>query len=142
MEQPLGVYTFSGRQDALRRLSVVHNGMTYQGEMVVLKRWDSHWGQQLQGDTYFRVVFLSQPQEASQVRLEDPKIAVCVPGGRMPRERQILERELLSVREARERYLARPTPREEGLHRTLESQQQELESRLVEAEAERYRDGE
>ena len=141
-EKPLGVYVPSSGQDALRRLSAVHNGMTYPGEMVLLRRWDSQWGQQLRGDTYFRVVFLSRPDDAPLVTLEDPKIAVCVPGARLPRERQILERELLSVREARERYLARPAPGEEGARRTLETQQVELESRLLEAEAQRYREGE
>jgi hypothetical protein len=128
-------------QQAVRSLSVVHNGVTYRGALVTLESWEPKWGEELRGEDYFRVVFLSETAEASRLRLEDARIAVCAPGGESPRQRGAMEREVLSIREARERYLTRPGRGEEGLRRTLEKQEREIETLLWDIEARRHRTG-
>ena len=128
-------------QQAVRPLSVVHNGVTYRGALVTLENWEPKWGEALRGEDCFRVVFLSETAEASKLRLEDARIAVCSPGDESPKQRRAMEREMLSIREARERYLTRPGRGEEGLHRTLEKQEREIETLLRDIEARRHRTG-
>ncbi|MDP3063437.1 MAG: hypothetical protein Q8O40_09550 [Chloroflexota bacterium] len=127
--------------DAWQPFQVAYGGILYPGEVVFTRQWDARLGRALEEECYFRIVFLRSAQDVPIASLEDGRIAVCAVGQRASLERQRLERELLSVREARASYSTRTARDTVALRRALESQEQEVEAHLLAQDALRFRNG-
>jgi len=68
-------------RDKLKAVKVTQRHIEYPGEVVVATRWRAEYGQSLQvEDKHFRVVILTQIEEVAAADLQDPRIAVLVPG--------------------------------------------------------------
>ena len=89
----------------LQRVLAVHGGIEYSGEQVRAPQWLPALGMRLQGDTYFRVVFLERKPAEQLEPLEDTRVTVCVPGSRPGRSLRRAEEEVRLLREARSSYL-------------------------------------
>ncbi|MBI4201298.1 MAG: hypothetical protein HY531_03290 [Chloroflexi bacterium] len=92
-----------------KRVTTYYLGLEYPGEVVAVGAWEPSLGGPLQGDSFFRVVFLQAHAELDPQQLTDARIAVCVPpGGRRPQERD-LELQGRVLREIRARYAVAAT---------------------------------
>ena len=113
------------------RSVVVHAGIEYTGECIRTPRWDDDFGEQLPGDTYFRVVFLEgwPPSPPGPRSLQDQRIAVCVLGKEPGHSLEQSSQELRTVREAYAQYLAGPSAAEVA-RREAEAQLLALEERV------------
>jgi len=96
---------------SVTRSVVVHAGIEYAGECVRMPWWDNSFGEELRGDTYFRVVFLEgwPPSPPEPCALQGQRIAVCVLGKEPGRSVEQLLQELRTVREAYAQHLAGPS---------------------------------
>ncbi len=114
-------------------VSAVYGGITYPGELVRATAWEPSYGSALDGDVYFRVVFLESPPAPRAGDLRDGRIAVHVPGASSP-ERRRAETELRTLREAQAGYAAEAGD-------ALAAQAHEIEEHVVEEWAASFRDG-
>ena len=72
-------------RDTLKSFKISHHRIEYPGELVVATRWRAEYGQRLQAkDKHFRVVILTQIEKVAPLDLQDPRIAVLVPGPLTP----------------------------------------------------------
>ena len=115
----------------------VYSGIEYPGEIISAQRWDPSWGEQLEGDLFFRIVFLASAPRRPSLTLEDPRIAVCLPRGSLDRERASGARELRSIRETRARYVTRTGPEVAPVRAALDEQERTLRTQIM-AEAARH----
>lgn len=121
--------------------SVAHHGVVYKGEVVRSNEWDALWGQPLQGDTYFRIVLLSERENVPVKDVQDSRIAVCIPGRGPSKGRGQVSRELRAIRESQAMYLTQRDQESSPIRSYLERQREELEGRLASQEASRYVSG-
>ena len=84
--------------------SVDYQGLQYPGEVVLTPSWDTALGEPLQGDCFFRIVFLQAYAAIDPQELRDARIAVCVPPRSDRQREQTLEVERRVLRELRARY--------------------------------------
>ena len=122
-------------------LSVAHQGLKYDGEVILLDRWDSAWGQPLDQDVYFRIVLLRPRGQVPSGAVLDSRIAVCIPGRRPSRGRGDVARDLAALRETQALYLTQRDPQSALTLSYLEGRREELEGRLTTEEATRYAGG-
>ena len=111
----------------------VYGGIRYAGELVRAAAWEPSLGSALDGDVYFKVVFLESPPAPPAGDLRDGRIAVHVPGPPSP-ARQRAEAELRTLREAQAGYAAE-------VGDTLAAQAHEIEEQVVEEWASSFRGG-
>ena len=114
-------------------VSAVYGGIRYAGELVRAAAWEPSLGSALDGDVYFKVVFLESPPAPPAGDLRDGRIAVHVPGPPSP-ARQRAEAELRTLREAQAGYAAE-------VGDTLAAQAHEIEEQVVEEWASSFRGG-
>ena len=142
--------TSAGESDLLGRLYpkgvvhsyiVVHQGLEYSGEVVLLDRWDLSWGKPLGRDAYFRIVLLRHSGGVDLETVDDSRIAVCIPGHASSRRHGAIQRELSTIAETRARYHASSSEMGRIVRETLESQQRGVEEKLLEEEGTRYASG-
>ena len=84
--------------------SVDYQSLEYPGEVVLTPSWDTALGEPLQGDCFFRIVFLQAYAAIDPQELRDARIAVCVPPRSDRQREQTLEVERRVLRELRARY--------------------------------------
>ncbi len=118
---------------AAQPLSAVYGGIRYTGELVRVAAWEPSLGSALDGDVYFRVVFLESSPPPPAGDLRDGRIAVHVPGPPSPARRRA-DAELRTLREAQAGYAA-------DVGDALSEQAHELEEHVVEEWASSFRDG-
>ena len=118
---------------------VVHAGLEYPGEVVAARRWDPQWGERLQGDRFFRIILLTEPQ--GDVTVEDQRIAACVPRISGAGARDDIDRGLRSISEARSLYRAGRQPDTGQLQSFLAGQEASLRERLLREMAGAYASG-
>jgi len=70
----------SGADGVRQPFQAAYGGILYPGEVVFTRRWDARLGRVLEGECYFRVVFLRSAREVAVASLEDGRIAVCAYG--------------------------------------------------------------
>jgi hypothetical protein len=87
----------------------LYGGILYAGELVRAPAWRAEYGEPLDGDAYFRVVFLEGPADVSADVLHDSRIAVYVPGPRSAGHARA-EAELRALREAQSTYATGADP--------------------------------
>ncbi|MCI0821082.1 MAG: hypothetical protein J4N31_01970 [Chloroflexi bacterium] len=114
-------------------VSAVYGGIRYAGELVRAAAWEPSLGSALDGDVYFRVVFLESPPAPLTDDLRDSRIAVHVPGPPSP-ARERAEAELRTLREAQAGYAA-------DVGDSLAAQAHEIEEQVVEEWASSFRGG-
>ena len=114
-------------------VSAVYGGIRYAGELVRATAWEPSLGSALDGDAYFKVVFLESPPAPPAGDLRDGRIAVHVPGPPSP-ARQRAEAELRTLREAQAGYAA-------DVGDALAAQAHEIEEHVVEEWSASFRDG-
>ena len=114
-------------------VSAVYGGIRYAGELVRAAAWEPSLGSALDGDVYFKVVFLESPPPPPASDLRDGRIAVHVPGPPSP-ARQRAEAELRTLREAQAGYAAE-------VGDALAAQAHEIEEQVVEEWASSFREG-
>ncbi len=121
--------------------NVAYNGVVFRGEVVRSNGWDALWGRPLWGDTYFRIVLLSDRGHVLAKEVQDSRIAVCVPARGPSKGRGQVSRELRAIRESQAMYLAQRDQESASIRSYLERQREELEGRLTSQEASRYVSG-
>ena len=122
-------------------ITCAHLGLLYPGEVIRCDRWAPQWGKPLEGETYFRIVLLDQRRGGLRPKLEDPRIALCVPGtGLYPRRGQVAA-ELSTTRETQAMYLTQRDPEAEFFRRTLQRRTEGLEEQLFSEDSVRYSEG-
>ena len=72
------------------------NGITYPGEICRSDTWSPRWGQPLTDDIYFRIVLMVRQPDGLTPRIGDQRIALCLPGAGVYRQRDQLVDELVS----------------------------------------------
>ncbi|MBI2166331.1 MAG: hypothetical protein HYU29_08030 [Chloroflexi bacterium] len=122
----------------LQECTADYSGLRYKGQFTVAPHWDPAWGQRLEEDAYFRIVFLTAPQRATSFLLQDPRITVSIPGRAPARRKASLEREFRAVGEALRLYVTMRETSAAPLRRSLEGRQEELRRDLAAEEARSY----
>lgn len=84
--------------------SVSYQGLEYLGEVLVTPGWDPALGEPLQGDRFFRIVFLQEFLAIDPRQLRDARIAVCLPPASVRQRGRVVEMERRVLRELRARY--------------------------------------
>ncbi len=82
-------------------------GLQYSGEVVLAQKWRRELGNTLSPDCHFRIVILTAPQSVEARSLQDPRIAVVLPGATPPPAETVRAQ---GVREVRSTYIATPRP--------------------------------
>ncbi len=123
----------TGPTASAQPVDAVHGGIRYAGELVRAAAWEPSLGSALDGDIYFKVVFLESPPAPPASDLRDGRIAVHVPGPLSP-ARQRAEAELRTLREAQAGYAA-------DVGDALAAQAHEIEEQVVEEWASSFRGG-
>lgn len=67
-------------EDTRQPFQAAYGGIFYPGEVVFTRRWDARYGRALEGECYFRIIFLRSAKRVSAASLEDARIAVCTYG--------------------------------------------------------------
>ncbi|MCH8744265.1 MAG: hypothetical protein IIB31_01305 [Chloroflexi bacterium] len=117
------------------------NGITYPGEICRSDTWSPGWGQPLTDDTYFRIVLMVRRPDGLTPRIEDQRIALCLPGDGVYRRRDRLVDELATIRETQVLYVTQRDPEATLIRSTLQRRQQGLEEELITHELDRYSSG-
>ena len=120
----------------IQRVMAVHGGIEYPGEQVRAPQWLPALGTRLQGDTYFRVVFLERRPTKRLESLEDQRITVCVPGSRPGRSLRRAEEEVRLLREAQVSYLTK-----DDASSAVDRRNQELIQQIADGWAAAFRRG-
>ena len=110
--------------------TVINRGLEYNGQVIVAETVDAAWGQPLDKGVSFRIVFYLVPRRIPPDQIQDPRIAMAVPG-RVPVQASQLGREIRSIREARERYVTTSDQGAGPVHETLEGRENALSSQLA-----------
>ena len=122
-------------------ITCAHLGLVYPGEVIWCERWASQWGKPLEGETYFRIVLLDQRRGGLRPKLEDSRIALCVPGAALYQRRGQVAAELSTTRETQAMYLTQRDPEAEFFRRTLQRRSEGLEEQLFSEDSVRYSEG-
>jgi hypothetical protein len=117
------------------RVSAAHGGIQYEGELLRVAFWDDQFGEPLESDAYFRVVFLESTVAVPDSRIHDRRIAVYVPARRTA-SAGLAERQLRRAREALSDY-----PGEPGSRDALDGEAAEIEERVVREWSESFKNG-
>ena len=99
------------------------NGITYPGEICRSDTWSPGWGQPLTDDTYFRIVLMVRRPDGLTPRIEDQRIALCLPGDGVYRQRDRLVDELATIRETQVLYVTQRDPEATLIRSTLQRRQ-------------------
>ncbi len=90
----------------------VYNGIKYLGEVVSNDGWEPRWGQSLDGDSFFRIVFLNAAPDDPTFGLRDSRTEGCLPGTSLDLDAGPSGQGIRSIREARTAYA---TPSNSGV---------------------------
>lgn len=124
--------------------AVDYHGIRYPGEIIRAQSWRPPWGEPLTGDIYFRIVLLLRRPGAGAPRnfsIEDSRIAVCLPGAGLSRQRGRLTEEIATIRETQARYLTQRDSEVDLIRGSLLRRQEGLEQQLLAEESVRYSSG-
>jgi len=129
-------------QDKATSSRVMHRRIEYPGELVVATRWRADYGQPLQvEDVHFRVVFLTQIEDVVPSDLQDPRIAVLMPGS-LADDVYEAAKEYLAVQEMIEAYQNRVGKEAEEVRDQLQGRKrQEVVRNLLATQQRVYRAG-
>lgn len=119
-------------------------GIRYPGEIIRAQGWTPAWGEPLAGDIYFRIVLLLRRQGAGTPRnlsIQDNRIAVCLPGVGLSRQRGRLTEEIATIRETQALYLTQRDAEADLIRSTLRRRQEGLEQQVLAEESIRYSSG-
>ena len=61
--------------------SIIDRGLEYPGEVIVAETVNPEWGQPLEGDACFRIIFYTVPRRIPAGQIRDPRIAMAVAMG-------------------------------------------------------------
>ncbi len=117
-----------------------YRGLQYEGEVLFAEEWNPLWGDALEGDIYFRIVFLRSRRAVPLDTLNDSRIAVCIPRRRNPSQRDALNRDLTAVRETMATYRTQRDAQSALILDSLDRQRGTLSEQLME-EGGRYASG-
>ena len=120
---------------------VVDRGLEYPGEVIVAETVDPRWGQPLEGDVCFRVVFYTVPRRVPTAQIQDSRIAMAVPRRAAGSTVEGLGREIQAVRETRERYVAGGDPQTSALRGSMEEREAALSGEVARHKAVSYARG-
>ena len=124
-----------------QRWSVNHRGLEYPGEVFFAESVDTAWGQPLQGDVCFRVVFYTVPRRIPAGQIRDPRIAMAVPRRAADPARETLNLEIRAIREAKESYVTGRGPDVQAVRSSMEEQEASLLGELARRESVSYAQG-
>lgn len=116
---------------------VTHRGLEYPGEVVLAELTDPALGDRLSGGSCFRVVIHTEPRRLGSTRIDDPRIAMCVPRRTTGPGREGVGREIQAIRETRERYMAG----EDALRRSMSERESALMAEMARQEGQNYSQG-
>ena len=74
--------------DKPERWKAAHQGLEYQGEVILAKAWQPGLGAPLPADCHFRIVLLTSNDKVPSQSIADERIAVCIPA---PAARRVSE---------------------------------------------------
>jgi len=86
-------------------VTVPYLGLEYPGEIVVASAWEPALGEPLQGNCFFRIVFLQAHAAIDPLEIRDARIVVCLPPRSDRQRERTLELERRVLRELRTRYV-------------------------------------
>ena len=116
---------------------VTHRGLEYPGEVVLADHTDPTLGDRLTGGLCFRVVIHTEPRRLGSTRIDDSRIAMCVPRRSTGPAREGVGREIQAIRETRERYMAG----EDALRRSMSDRESALMAEMARQEGQNYSQG-
>ena len=102
---------------------------------------ESAWGEPLQGDVCFRVVFYTVPRRIPVGQIRDPRIAMAVPRRAADPARETLNLEIRAIREAKESYVTGRGPDVQAVRSSMEEQEASLLGELARRESVSYEQG-
>ncbi|MFQ6028379.1 MAG: DUF6079 family protein [Dehalococcoidia bacterium] len=118
-----------------------HHGLRYTGEVIRAERWSPAWGEPLEGDTYFRIVLLTQRRPNLTPAIKDSRIALWQPGSGVSPRRRGLIRESATNREILALQANVRDEQSEIIRRSLRQRQEELDQEILALDASRYASG-
>ena len=121
--------------------ATVYNGIEYSGEVVSADDWEPHWGELLEGDSFFRIVFLNSVPDDPTFDLYDTRTAVCLPVSALDLDAGPLGEEVRSIREAKAAYATRPSPGAEPLRGALEEAEQLARQHVLDVTTQAFAEG-
>ena len=121
--------------------SIIDRGLEYPGEVIVAETVNPTWGQPLEGDACFRIIFYTVPRRIPAGQIRDPRIAMAVPRRSADPTRERLSREIQAIHETRERYITGRDPETEAVRSSMEDQEASLLGELARREVFSYSQG-
>ena len=121
--------------------TVIDRGLELPGEVIVAETVDPAWGEPLEGDVCFRIVFYTVPRRIPAVQIRDQRIAMAVPRRSADPAQERLSRELQAIHEAKARYVTGRDPEIGAIRSSMEEQEASLLSELARREALSYSRG-
>ena len=120
---------------------VVHRRLEYPGEVVVAEAVNPEWGQPLEGDVCFRIIFYTVPRRIPAGQICDPRIAMAVPRRSTDPLRESLSREFQSIHEAKERYITGRDTDSQAIRISMEEREASVLGELARRETQSYSHG-
>ena len=118
-----------------------HLGLRYQGEVIRAGRWVPAWGEPLAQDAFFRIILLQQRGRQQSPKIQDSRIALCVPATGLSRRRTQFSNEMATIRETLGAYRIQRDTEGELIRSTLQRRLEETEEQLLGEESVRYSQG-
>ena len=118
-----------------------HLGLRYQGEVIRADRWLPAWGEPLGQDTFFRIVLLQQRGRQRSPKIQDSRIALCIPATGLSRRRSRYSNEMATIRETLGAYRIQRDTEGELIRTTLQCRLEETEEQLWGEESVRFSQG-
>ena len=118
-----------------------HLGLRYQGEVIRADRWDPAWGKPLAQDAFFRIVLLHQRGRQQSPKIQDSRIALCLPESGSSNRRNRLSGESATIRETLGAYRIHRDTEGELIRTTLQRRLEEMEEQLLGDDSVRYSQG-
>ena len=107
-----------------------HLGLRYQGEVIRADRWLPALGEPLGQDDFFRIVLLQQRGRQQSPKIQDSRIALCIPATGLSRRRSRYSNEMATIRETLGAYRIQRDTEGELIRTTLQRRLEETEEQL------------
>ena len=118
-----------------------HLGLRYQGEVIRADRWLPAWGEPLGQDAFFRIILLQQRGRQQAPKIQDSRIALCIPATGLSRRRSQYSNEMATIRETLGAYRIQRDTEGELIRTTLQRRLEETEEQLWGEESVRFSQG-
>ncbi|HIH77326.1 MAG TPA: hypothetical protein HA341_00095 [Halobacteria archaeon] len=125
--------------DRPKKRKVFFKNIEYPGEVILSRTLRDEYLGEINGDSHFRIVFLSEPADIDPAKLADVRIAVCVPSD-LPDTLKDRIREYCAISKTKDEYF-RSDQRSDDDKEWIKNKEKETIINIIREQRSVYRDG-